>query len=86
MLGLITVVITRFVLWLASLLPASPFSGISFPTAVETALGWLNWVVPFGRFGEILALWLSVLVVAVIVRAIVENFVKNLFNKSVGVE
>lgn len=86
MLGLITVVITRFVLWLASLLPASPFSGITFPTAVETALGWLNWFIPFGRFGEIFAFSLSVLVVAVIVRAIAENFVKTLFKKSVGVE
>lgn len=86
MLGLITAVITRFVLWLASLLPASPFSGISFPHAVETGLGWLNWFIPFGRFGEIFTLWLSVLVVSVIVKAIAENFVKTLFNKSVGVE
>ena len=86
MLALITAVVTRFVLWLASLLPTSPFAGLSFPHVVERGLACLNWFVPFGRLGEIFALWLSVLVVSVIVKGIVEEFIKVLFKKSVGVD
>lgn len=60
--------LTKALLWLSSLLPASPFRSVTLAQGVETGLGWLNWVFPVGPCMELMVVWLGLLWISVVVR------------------
>lgn len=54
--------------WLASVLPASPFSGLSLAlSGLADALGWLNWLVPVGDMLALFLVWLAAAAVWMVV-------------------
>ena len=65
--------------WLADVLPQSPFTGLQLPQGVDTALGWLNWLVPMGGIMALYAAWLA----AVLLYRVIRFVAKRLISKTV---
>lgn len=61
--------------WLASVLPVSPFSGMSLALGgMADALGWLNWVVPVGDMLALFLVWLAAAVIWQVVQFVLKRF------------
>ena len=69
---LLTTLLTKAVLWLATMLPASPFRSLTLAQGVATGLGWLNWVIPVGSCVNLMVAWLAALWLSVVVRWVYE--------------
>ena len=54
--------------FLGAVLPDSPFANMQLVGDVGMAMGWLNWVVPFGAMAALFALWIAAFVVYCVVR------------------
>ena len=48
--------LTSMVQWLVTVLPADPLQAFILDLNIPY-LGWLNWLIPIGRFVSILAAW-----------------------------
>ena len=68
MLGFLTVILTKVLLWLSEVLPDSPFQDLTLSSTLGLGLGWLNWFVPVGQFLEIMAVWRIALWASVVIR------------------
>lgn len=73
MLGLLGGVLGGLIRLLISVLPLSPFQGITLGEGFDTALGWLNWILPVNDMLGVFALWLSALIVCGVVSVIVRK-------------
>lgn len=61
--------------WLGSVLPLSPFSGLSLSlSGIADAIGWLNWVVPVGDMAVLLGVWLVAAAVWQVVHFVMSRF------------
>lgn len=61
--------------WLASVLPVSPFSGLSLALGgLADALGWLNWVIPVGDMLALFLVWLAAAAVWQVVQFVMSRF------------
>lgn len=67
--------------WLADNLPQSPFADITLDGATGDALGWLNWVVPFGDIMALFAAWLAVVLVVWGVRFVIKHVISKTLDK-----
>lgn len=65
-------VVGGFVGLLISILPASPFIGLSLSGDVGNAIAWLNWVVPVGSMLNLMVLWAAGLLALAIAKKIGE--------------
>lgn len=53
-------VVGALVTFLSAILPTSPFAGMSLDMeGIDTAMGWLNWLMPFGEMLTLLGAWVA---------------------------
>lgn len=74
MLGLIVGAIGGLVQILTTFLPRSPFSDylIALPDWTDTALGWLNWLVPVQACFNFFLAWLAAVAIYTAIRLIID--------------
>lgn len=73
MLGFLVDLFNGFISLLTGLLPQSPFQNITLGQGIDTALGWLNWLVPVGDMLGIFSLWLAAAVIVGVVNFIIKK-------------
>lgn len=78
MLGVIVNLFSGIIGLLTSLLPLSPFKDAisSLPEWTDTALGWLNWLIPVQACLNFFLLWLTALLITTALSLILD-FAKN---------
>lgn len=68
--------------WLAEHLPHSPFADLTFSTgAFSDALGWLNWLIPFGDILTLMGVWLAAILAWRAVRFLIKNVIGKVIEK-----
>lgn len=77
--SLIGTFITFIINFLLSVLPLSPFANLRITGQIDTAIGWLNWLVPFTEMSQLMLAWLGVAVLVAVVWFVVDNIgqIKN---------
>lgn len=73
MLGFLVGVLGAFYSLLSGVLPQSPFRALQIGADIDTALGWLNWVVPVGDMLSLMGLWLAAILTAFIVKSLISR-------------
>lgn len=73
MIGFLGGILGGLVRLLIGVLPLSPFQGITLGEGFDTAIGWLNWVVPVNDMLGIFTLWLAAALAAGVVSFIVRK-------------
>lgn len=73
MLAFIVGVCGTFFRFLAGVLPESPFGSIVLAEQLDTALGWLNWVVPVGDMLTLMGVWLTALIAAFVIKVVIQR-------------
>lgn len=73
MLGFLVDLLGGFVSLLTGVLPQSPFQDITLGEGIDTALGYLNWIIPVGDMLGVFALWLTAAVIIGVVNFIVKK-------------
>lgn len=66
--ALVVAIVTGLLALFSAFLPVSPFAGLTLPAEYDTALGWLNWILPVGDMLGMFGVWLSGVVLYVAVR------------------
>lgn len=64
-------ILTGILLLFKNLLPVSPFADLALPAAMDTGLGWLNWIFPIGDMLGIFSIWLLAAATWAIVTALI---------------
>lgn len=77
--SLIATFITFILNFLLSVLPLSPFANLRITGQIDTAIGWLNWLMPFTEMSQLMLAWLGVAVLVAVVWFVVDNIgqIKN---------
>lgn len=86
MIAVITALLSGIVSWLVSVLPASPFSSITSAGLGDWTqyLGWLNWLLPISDCLTLFTAWLSLVLVYVVARFVVNKIVLPFFTSKIG--
>lgn len=74
--AIISSLITFVVNFLLSVLPLSPFVGLRLDGQIHTAIGWLNWIVPFGDMTTLMLAWIAAATFVTVVGYILDNMEK----------
>lgn len=77
--SLIATFITFILNFLLSVLPLSPFANLRITGQIDTAIGWLNWLMPFTEMSQLMLAWIGVAVLVAVVWFVVDNIgqIKN---------
>ena len=77
--SLIATFITFILNFLLSVLPLSPFANLRITGQIDTAIGWLNWLMPFTEMSQLMLAWLGVAVLVTVIWFVVDNIgaIKN---------
>lgn len=77
--SLIATFITFILNFLLSVLPLSPFANLRITGQIDTAIGWLNWLMPFTEMSQLMLAWLGVAVLVAVIWFVVDNIgaIKN---------
>lgn len=76
MIAIIGAILVAFFGMLALLLPASPFASITSSPAYDTALGWLNWLLPINDMLTLFIAWAGAIMVCVIAFVVLKFSMK----------
>lgn len=74
--AIISSLVTFVLNFLLSVLPLSPFAGLKLDGEVHTAIGWLNWVVPFNEMTTMLLAWIAAATLVTVVGYVLDNIEK----------
>ena len=77
--SLIATFVTFILEFLLSVLPVSPFANMRISGQIDTAIGWLNWLIPFTEMSQLMLAWIGVAVLVSVIRFVIDNIeqIKN---------
>lgn len=59
--------------FLLTVLPVSPFANMRLDGQIQTAVGWLNWIIPVGDMAAMFIAWVGAAMLVAVITFIVEN-------------
>lgn len=72
--GAIIGLMAEFLLnFLLTVLPLSPFADMRLDGQVQTAVGWVNWIVPFGDMVAMMIAWITAATLVTVIGYVVDN-------------
>ena len=77
--SIIATFITFILEFLLTVLPISPFANLRISGQIDTAIGWLNWLMPFTEMSQLMLAWIGVAMLVTVIRFVQENIdqIKN---------
>lgn len=72
--GAIIGLMAEFLLnFLLTVLPLSPFADLRLDGQVQTAIGWVNWIVPFSDMATLMIAWITAATLVTVIGYVVDN-------------